>query len=486
MKQGSMKRAAVLAATMALFAALAQSAQAASWTPVIKGAGSVTHAGYTCNFSVPGAADPTNATSTSCPPAPLDTNYNFCSLPWSGGCLQYTYVSATTVNAVPAPGWAFVGWDGCTGASANNGCDLSAALPIDLPVLSSPVATFREIVAIAGSGNAADFAASPDFSNVKRPRVEFSTAVPASAYRCQVANSAGAIVQAKATCTSPFAPSADLPDGHYTYTVWASHNNDESITPFTKAFAVDTVKPATSLDVLTGPQEGSLLTIHTATFSFASSEPGTFQCSLDGADFAACASPLDYSGLAGGAHTFQVRSVDRAGNVEAVAKQRSWTIFEPPATPPAQQVIVTGSSDPQQIAALLSYGFAAKGSSTRLKSLALKNVPFGSTVTVTCLAGKCPAALYRTVKSGKNDEARRAAARDHEGVRHGQLEEADREAAEGRHRAPVPGRQAGGDRRRQAPDDPQGQGAADHDEVPAARREARRLLLSLPQSIARR
>src|SRR3569832_1411847 len=79
MTQGSMRRAAVLVATLVLFGgAVAQSAQAVSWTPVIKGAGAVTHAGYACAFSVPAATDPINSTSTSCPLAPLDTDTGIC------------------------------------------------------------------------------------------------------------------------------------------------------------------------------------------------------------------------------------------------------------------------------------------------------------------------------------------------------------------------------------------------------------------------
>ena len=235
-----------------------------------------------------------------------------------------------------------------------------------------------------------------------RPRVSFDSGVP-GVYRCEVRNAAtNAVVQAKGPlCTSPFAPSADLPDGKYTYNVWAYHNNDESITPFTKTFTVDSVSPATALDVLTGPQEGSLLTIGTATFAFSSNEGGSFQCSLDGAPFTACASPVSYSGLAGGAHGFVVRALDSAGNVDSVGKSRSWTIF----VPPAPIIITQGSTNPEQINATVAYGFNVKGSKTTLGGFNVKNVPFGSTVTVTCVAGTCPAVLYKKVKGKKVKQA---------------------------------------------------------------------------------
>ena len=204
-------------------------------------------------------------------------------------------------------------------------------------------------------------------------------------------------MRARAACTSPFAPAGDLADGAYTYTVWAVHNGDSSLAPLVKAFTVDTIAPTTALDPVSGPQEGSLLTIGTATFKFASSEAGTSQCSLDGAAFATCVSPLALSGLAPGVHSFAVRSLDLAGNLEAAPQTRNWTIFAPP---PPQVVVVQGqNSATEQISAVMSFNFSTSGATTKLKTLSVKNVPLGSTVTVTCTKGACPSALVKKVKS---------------------------------------------------------------------------------------
>jgi hypothetical protein len=66
-----------------------------------------------------------------------------------------------------------------------------------------------------------------------------------------------------------------------------------------------------------------------ATFQFTSNPAGaTFQCSLDGASFATCVSPVSYSGLTNGSHTFRVRAVG-AGGPDATPAVRTWTVSAP-------------------------------------------------------------------------------------------------------------------------------------------------------------
>jgi large repetitive protein len=47
---------------------------------------------------------------------------------------------------------------------------------------------------------------------------------------------------------------------------------------------------------------------------------------MDAAAFAACVSPRSYSSLASGSHTFRVRAIDRAGNVDPTPAARTFTV----------------------------------------------------------------------------------------------------------------------------------------------------------------
>ena len=94
-------------------------------------------------------------------------------------------------------------------------------------------------------------------------------------------------------------------------------------TPASRTWIIDTIAPDTSI---TGGPTGNN-NPDTATFTFASTEAGsTFECSLDAAAFSACASGIVYAGLAKGEHTFQVRAIDAAGNVDATAASRTWRV----------------------------------------------------------------------------------------------------------------------------------------------------------------
>jgi hypothetical protein len=139
-----------------------------------------------------------------------------------------------------------------------------------------------------------------------------------------------------ASCTSPKSYAA-LAAGAHTFDVRATDaagNADAS--PATRTWTVTAAADTTAPDTtITGGPPAST-TETTATTSFTSTESGsTFQCRLDGGGWSSCASPEGDSGLAAGAHTFDVRATDIAGNVDETPATRSWTVAAPAPAPPA-------------------------------------------------------------------------------------------------------------------------------------------------------
>ena len=130
-----------------------------------------------------------------------------------------------------------------------------------------------------------------------------------------------------APCTSPQAYAA-LADGAHTFEVRAidtAGNVDQ--TPASFSWTVDTAAPTTSID--SGPP--ALSNAASASFAFSGSDAGgsgvaSFECRRDGASFAPCTSPQAYAALADGAHSFEVRAIDAAGNVDQTPATFSWSI----------------------------------------------------------------------------------------------------------------------------------------------------------------
>ena len=64
-----------------------------------------------------------------------------------------------------------------------------------------------------------------------------------------------------------------------------------------------------------------------AVFMFSATEPGSsFECSLDAAVVSSCSSPVTYTGLGDGSHSFAVQATDPAGNTDPSPASFSWTI----------------------------------------------------------------------------------------------------------------------------------------------------------------
>jgi Domain of unknown function (DUF4082)/Bacterial Ig-like domain/Bacterial Ig domain len=131
-------------------------------------------------------------------------------------------------------------------------------------------------------------------------------------------------------CSSP-QTYASLADGAHAFEVRAidqAGNVDQ--TPASFAWSIDATKPDTQIDVHPRALEDSAA----ASFEFSGSDPGgsgvaSYQCRRDSTEasaWAACGSPKGYASLADGAHRFEVRAVDQAGNADPSPASFEWTI----------------------------------------------------------------------------------------------------------------------------------------------------------------
>lgn len=109
-------------------------------------------------------------------------------------------------------------------------------------------------------------------------------------------------------------------------------SSDVSTTlPFVgETYTVDKTPPDTTIAAF--PSNPSPFS--TASFSFTGSDSGSglasFQVQLDGAGFASGSSPANYTALANGSHTFQVRAVDAAGNMDPTPASYAWIVDTTP------------------------------------------------------------------------------------------------------------------------------------------------------------
>ena len=90
-----------------------------------------------------------------------------------------------------------------------------------------------------------------------------------------------------------------------------------------KAFNVDATPPDTTIT----SQPAGATPFTNPDFGFTASQAdATFECQLDGGGWQTCTSPKHYSGLSESSHTFQVRAIDPAGNVDATPASSTWIV----------------------------------------------------------------------------------------------------------------------------------------------------------------
>ena len=158
----------------------------------------------------------------------------------------------------------------------------------------------------------------PSPTNSTNATFTFTSTEAASTFQCRL--DAAAVFT---PCSTPMSYSS-LASGSHTFRVRAidaAGNVDGS--PAVYTWSIDTTAPNTTITGTPGTASNST----SATFTFSASQANsTFQCSLDGAGFSPCASPVTYSNLTQGSHNFQVQATDPAGNPDPTPASFSWTV----------------------------------------------------------------------------------------------------------------------------------------------------------------
>ena len=113
-----------------------------------------------------------------------------------------------------------------------------------------------------------------------------------------------------------------LKEGRHTLEVWSLDLAYNRSAVLRYAWKIDRTPPVVT--VVGGPREGSMSSSGETMFTVAQSEKGQLFCSLDGVEFTTCSSPVRYTDVSVGDHTFEVYAVDAAGNQSLTAK-RDWT-----------------------------------------------------------------------------------------------------------------------------------------------------------------
>ena len=120
----------------------------------------------------------------------------------------------------------------------------------------------------------------------------------------------------------------------------------------------ETFPPETTISE--GPSGTSPL--DSALFRFSGSDNSLmeveFECRLDGGAWTACVSPRSYNNLATGAHVFEVRAIDHAGNVDPTPARRSWT-YQPLPPGVAPETSIDAGPDPVTVTTSATFRLAA-------------------------------------------------------------------------------------------------------------------------------
>ncbi len=165
--------------------------------------------------------------------------------------------------------------------------------------------------------------AAGSFTRDSTPTFGFASSEAGASFQCRFDSSPFV------GCRSPATPGKQLADGAHTFYVKAVDAVGNQSAVQSRSFTVDTVPPQTVITA--GPAEGATTADHTPTFGFTSGQQGsTFECRFDAQPFGPCSGPgtshTPATDLATGTHSFEVRAIDPATNVDPTPSKRTFTV----------------------------------------------------------------------------------------------------------------------------------------------------------------
>ena len=174
--------------------------------------------------------------------------------------------------------------------------------------------------------------------------------------------------------------------------------NDPTTNTMTPTRSDVTIDEPPAVNITSGPANGSY-TSSRASFTFTTSDPVTgYRCSLDN-KAASCTSPIEYTGLTAGTHTFSVLASNTAG--AGPSQTRSWSVDN---APPVPQLTTTSTF--VQLAATTTIRWAAPDASSGLANADIRyrraawNGTFGAFVIPSTWAGTNHTTLSISLPAG--------------------------------------------------------------------------------------
>ena len=162
----------------------------------------------------------------------------------------------------------------------------------------------------------------------------FSTNEAGSTYECSLDGGA------YATCSSPHDLTFQVAETAQPHTLSVRAKDASGQVDATPASYTWTILPPpdTTIDSVVPDMGVDFQTESTsATFTFSSPDSGeSFECALDAGAMMPCTSPVSYSNLQAGAHSFEVQAVDAAGNRDPTPAAYDWEIGD--LTPPVVEI----------------------------------------------------------------------------------------------------------------------------------------------------